>query len=101
MTSVDSVDGGAKVTAQARVLGRPAVVPVDGMSEASLDAWWNWCPGPGRSLAAGKRTGGDSLAAALGETLRKSFASGAQDGEQRSLGAAQDGGAADGHLTGR
>ncbi|GAA0224348.1 polysaccharide pyruvyl transferase family protein [Cryptosporangium japonicum] len=42
--AVDPVDGGAKVTAQARALGWPAILPADDLSR--LDEWWRWCLSP-------------------------------------------------------
>jgi hypothetical protein len=49
--AVDPVAGGAKVTAQARACGWPALVPAEHASDAELDHWWSWCLGPGRDLA--------------------------------------------------
>ncbi|MGC5341532.1 polysaccharide pyruvyl transferase family protein [Streptomyces sp. DT171] len=40
---VDPVRGGAKVSAQARALRWPAVLPADGVTAAALDRWWDWC----------------------------------------------------------
>ncbi|MEY9212046.1 polysaccharide pyruvyl transferase family protein [Thermobifida halotolerans] len=53
--AVDPVDGGAKVTAQARVLDWPAVVPAGTEEDmlALLDRLWDWCLSPeGRRRAA-------------------------------------------------
>jgi hypothetical protein len=67
--AIDPVRGGAKVTAQAAVLGWPAVLPAEGAAPAALDHWLAWCLSPpGRSLA---RTAGglprhDPLAELLG-----------------------------------
>lgn len=49
--AVDPVLGGAKVTAQARACGWPAVVPVEDLTPAELDRWWTWCltAGPARA----------------------------------------------------
>ncbi|MCF6522675.1 polysaccharide pyruvyl transferase family protein [Streptomyces sp. JJ36] len=49
--AVDPVEGGAKVTAQARVCRWPALVPVEGLDRARLEQWWRWCLGTGRELA--------------------------------------------------
>jgi hypothetical protein len=57
--AVDPVAGGGKVTAQARVLDWPAVVPAAGVlgSPDALAAWWKWCLSPeGRAAAAGHRS---------------------------------------------
>jgi hypothetical protein len=61
--AVDPVAGGAKVSAQARACGWPALVPAEHLDEGRLERWWGWC----RS-AAGR-------AAAL--RVRADFASGA------------------------
>jgi hypothetical protein len=50
--TVDPVDGGAKVTAQARVCRWPAVLPAEETCEKELEWWWSWCMGPGRDMAA-------------------------------------------------
>ncbi|MFJ7147611.1 polysaccharide pyruvyl transferase family protein [Streptomyces sp. NPDC100445] len=52
--AVDPVEGGAKVTAQARACGWPALVPAEALDEARLDRWWHWCLTSGR-VAAGER----------------------------------------------
>lgn len=54
--AVDPVAGGGKVTAQARVLGWPAVVPAAGVlaSPGSLAAWWEWCLSSEGRAAAGR-----------------------------------------------
>jgi hypothetical protein len=49
--AVDPVEGGAKVTAQARACGWPALVPVERLDESVLDHWWEWCATAGRGLA--------------------------------------------------
>ncbi|MFF7971071.1 polysaccharide pyruvyl transferase family protein [Streptomyces sp. NPDC007905] len=49
--AVDPVEGGAKVTAQARACGWPALVPVERLDESVLDQWWEWCATTGRGLA--------------------------------------------------
>ncbi|MGW7262257.1 polysaccharide pyruvyl transferase family protein [Streptomyces sp. NPDC054842] len=48
---VDPVEGGAKVTAQARACGWPALVPVERLSDDALDHWWDWCAVSGRGVA--------------------------------------------------
>ncbi|MFD7134677.1 polysaccharide pyruvyl transferase family protein [Streptomyces sp. NPDC059894] len=73
--AVDPVEGGAKVTAQARACGWPALVPAERLDAAALDRWWDWCADCGRELArqigAGFRRGtgpdsADGLLQALG-----------------------------------
>lgn len=50
--AVDPVVGGAKVTAQARACGWPAVIAVEHLDEAQLERWWRWCrSAPGRAAA--------------------------------------------------
>lgn len=50
--TVDPVTGGAKVSAQARACGWPAVVPVEQLDAAQLERWWSWCrSAPGRAAA--------------------------------------------------
>ncbi|MGX1274185.1 polysaccharide pyruvyl transferase family protein [Streptomyces phaeoluteigriseus] len=49
--AVDPVEGGAKVTAQARACGWPALVPAERLHAAVLDRWWDWCGTSGRDLA--------------------------------------------------
>jgi hypothetical protein len=52
--AVDPVSGGGKVTAQARALGWPAVVPADKAHSGAFASWWDWCLSPpARSAAAG------------------------------------------------
>ncbi|MEV6182014.1 polysaccharide pyruvyl transferase family protein [Streptomyces sp. NPDC052016] len=73
--AVDPVEGGAKVTAQARACGWPALVPAERLDASVLDRWWDWCVTSGRGLAreigAGFRRGtaADSAERLL-ETLR-------------------------------
>ncbi|MGC9497719.1 polysaccharide pyruvyl transferase family protein [Streptomyces sp. WG7] len=74
--AVDPVAGGAKVTAQARACGWPALVAAERLEEGVLDRWWDWCLTDGREEAG--RTGAgfrsarplpdaaDALVAALG-----------------------------------
>ncbi|WP_241833284.1 polysaccharide pyruvyl transferase family protein [Streptomyces caatingaensis] len=80
--AVDPVEGGAKVGAQARALGWPAVVPAGRLTEAELDRWWTWCRSePGRARAARIRDRmrgggyddpvGDLVAALTGELPRE------------------------------
>ncbi|MFI2640920.1 polysaccharide pyruvyl transferase family protein [Streptomyces sp. NPDC018610] len=58
--AVDPVEGGAKVTAQARACGWPALVPaerLDGDGTGELDHWWRWCLTSGRDTARRIRDG--------------------------------------------
>ncbi|WP_228456830.1 polysaccharide pyruvyl transferase family protein [Streptomyces durbertensis] len=52
--AVDPVRGGAKVTAQARACGWPALVPVERLTGRELDRWCTWCltSGPARARRA-------------------------------------------------
>ncbi|MEU9517638.1 polysaccharide pyruvyl transferase family protein [Streptomyces sp. NPDC048224] len=58
--AVDPVEGGAKVTAQARACGWPALLPAERLvrtpgraaAEAQLGRWWDWCLADGRVEAA-------------------------------------------------
>ncbi|MEV5350959.1 polysaccharide pyruvyl transferase family protein [Streptomyces achromogenes] len=51
--AVDPVAGGAKVTAQARAVGWPALVAADALSPSLLDHWWAWAlSGAGLTAAA-------------------------------------------------
>lgn len=64
--AVDPVEGGAKVTAQARACGWPALVPAERLAEdgaAELDRWWKWCLTCGREAA---RRGGEGFPAGAG-----------------------------------
>ncbi|WP_326701163.1 polysaccharide pyruvyl transferase family protein [Streptomyces sp. NBC_01754] len=55
--AVDPVRGGAKVSAQARVVRWPAVVPCEDLSPRALDDWWDWClSSAGREAARRRRT---------------------------------------------
>ncbi|MEJ1197283.1 MULTISPECIES: polysaccharide pyruvyl transferase family protein [unclassified Streptomyces] len=49
--AVDPVAGGAKVTAQARACGWPALVAADRLAEDVLEHWWHWCLTGGRDEA--------------------------------------------------
>jgi hypothetical protein len=49
--AVDPVEGGAKVTAQARACGWPALVPAENVDAGRLDHWWDWCLSHGREAA--------------------------------------------------
>ncbi|MFJ8941974.1 polysaccharide pyruvyl transferase family protein [Streptomyces sp. NPDC102395] len=49
--AVDPVEGGAKVTAQARACGWPALVPAERLEASVLDQWWQWCAAVGRGRA--------------------------------------------------
>ncbi|MEU7060990.1 polysaccharide pyruvyl transferase family protein [Streptomyces sp. NPDC046197] len=67
--AVDPVEGGAKVTAQARACGWPALVPAERLGAHTLDHWWDWCLSSGRVAA---------------RRIRDEFAAGAeQDGTER------------------
>ncbi|MFJ4439258.1 polysaccharide pyruvyl transferase family protein [Streptomyces sp. NPDC088923] len=73
--AVDPVlGGGAKLSAQARALRWPALVPAEQVRPAVLDHWWEWClDGRGRAaagrraarLARARRTGGGGRSAQL------------------------------------
>ncbi|POX39353.1 polysaccharide pyruvyl transferase [Streptomyces sp. Ru73] len=52
---VDPVQGGAKVSAQARALRWPAVLPADDVTPKALDRWWEWCLSPAGRAAAARR----------------------------------------------
>ncbi|WP_309141879.1 polysaccharide pyruvyl transferase family protein [Streptomyces griseicoloratus] len=74
--AVDPVAGGAKVTAQARACGWPALVSAERLEPGLLDHWWQWCLTGGRNAARRIGTGfraadaapdgADELVAALG-----------------------------------
>ncbi|MFI2432916.1 polysaccharide pyruvyl transferase family protein [Streptomyces sp. NPDC018693] len=49
--AVDPVAGGAKVTAQARACGWPALLDAERLDTESLERWWNWCLTSGRPTA--------------------------------------------------
>lgn len=49
--AVDPVAGGAKVSAQARACGWPALVPAERLGRDELDRWWRWCLTSGRVAA--------------------------------------------------
>ncbi|MGW7257374.1 polysaccharide pyruvyl transferase family protein [Streptomyces sp. NPDC054834] len=49
--AVDPVESGAKVTAQARSCGWPALVAAEHLDDARLDHWWDWCLTEGRDNA--------------------------------------------------
>ncbi|MET9773700.1 polysaccharide pyruvyl transferase family protein [Streptomyces sp. NPDC006367] len=61
--AVDPVAGGAKVTAQARACGWPALVAAERLETGVLERWWAWCLADGREAArrigAGFRAGAD------------------------------------------
>ncbi|MEU0969652.1 polysaccharide pyruvyl transferase family protein [Streptomyces sp. NPDC005917] len=50
--AVDPVASGAKVTAQARVVGWPALVEARTLSEEVLDHWWRWALSESGRMAA-------------------------------------------------
>jgi len=52
---VDPVRGGAKVSAQARVVRWPAVIPAEALSARALDEKWTWCLSPAGKAAAERR----------------------------------------------
>ncbi|MFE1862505.1 polysaccharide pyruvyl transferase family protein [Streptomyces anandii] len=74
--AVDPVEGGAKVTAQARACGWPALVAAERLSAGELDRWWHWCLSSGVREArrvrdefagyAAARDGAEGLLEALG-----------------------------------
>jgi hypothetical protein len=49
--AVDPVEGGAKVTAQARACGWPALLAADQVDARRLERWWDWCLTSGRVAA--------------------------------------------------
>lgn len=49
--AVDPVAGGAKVTAQARACGWPALLSAEQLDERRLERWWDWCLTSGRVAA--------------------------------------------------
>ncbi|MEU1710411.1 polysaccharide pyruvyl transferase family protein [Streptomyces sp. NPDC005706] len=49
--AVDPVEGGAKVTAQARACDWPALVAAERMNQGALERWWDWCLTYGRAQA--------------------------------------------------
>jgi len=53
--AVDPVEGGAKVTAQARVHRWPALIPAERLTDGELDRWWRWCLVSGRAAARRRR----------------------------------------------
>ncbi|MDG9721106.1 polysaccharide pyruvyl transferase family protein [Streptomyces sp. DH24] len=53
--AVDPVQGGAKVTAQARACDWPALIPAERLDAAGLERWWDWCLTDGRRAAAEAR----------------------------------------------
>ncbi|MFJ8650920.1 polysaccharide pyruvyl transferase family protein [Streptomyces rochei] len=75
--AVDPVEGGAKVTAQARACGWPALVAAERLTEEALEHWWEWC-----------LTGGRSEAVRIGAAFRSADAQAdAADGLVAALGA--------------
>jgi hypothetical protein len=51
--AVDPVEGGAKVTAQARACDWPALVPAERLHGPALEHWWHWCLTSGPATARG------------------------------------------------
>ncbi|CAL9398492.1 polysaccharide pyruvyl transferase family protein [Streptomyces pilosus] len=49
--AVDPVAGGAKVSAQARACGWPALLAAEQVDERRLERWWDWCLTSGRVAA--------------------------------------------------
>ncbi|MFE4052096.1 polysaccharide pyruvyl transferase family protein [Streptomyces sp. YIM B13518] len=49
--AVDPVAGGAKVTAQARACGWPALLAAERLEARRLERWWDWCLTSGRVAA--------------------------------------------------
>lgn len=69
--AVDPVAGGAKVSAQARALGWPAVVPAERLDGETLQHWWDWArtEGAARAVAQAAAPPPDALADALAQAL--------------------------------
>jgi hypothetical protein len=65
--AVDPVAGGAKLTAQARAVGWPAILSPDEVRSPAFDHWWAWCLATGRALARerARETNADTLLTAL------------------------------------
>ncbi|MFE9440059.1 polysaccharide pyruvyl transferase family protein [Streptomyces sp. NPDC006602] len=72
--AVDPVEGGAKVTGQARACGWPALVSAEHLDADRLDHWWDWCLSSGPEaarriraefLAGAEPDGADALPQAL------------------------------------
>ncbi|MFD7701293.1 polysaccharide pyruvyl transferase family protein [Streptomyces caelestis] len=49
--AIDPVAGGAKVTAQARACGWPALLAAERLDARRLERWWDWCLTSGRVAA--------------------------------------------------
>ncbi|MFF4014731.1 polysaccharide pyruvyl transferase family protein [Streptomyces sp. NPDC001843] len=49
--AVDPVESGAKVTAQARSCGWPALVAAEDLGDERLERWWDWCLTEGTDTA--------------------------------------------------
>ncbi|MFC7818263.1 MULTISPECIES: polysaccharide pyruvyl transferase family protein [unclassified Streptomyces] len=80
--AVDPVAGGAKVTAQARACGWPALVAAEELTDGVLEHWWDWC-----------LTGGREEARRIGAGFRAADAAGdAADGLVTALEAARPAG---------
>ncbi|MGX9227077.1 polysaccharide pyruvyl transferase family protein [Streptomyces albus] len=73
VVAVDPVAGGAKVSAQARALGWPAVIPAERLDGETLQHWWDWVRGEGRGRAAAYAAGAppDPLAQELRTALAR------------------------------
>ncbi|MGY1435801.1 polysaccharide pyruvyl transferase family protein [Streptomyces reniochalinae] len=69
--AVDPVAGGAKVSAQARALDWPAVIPAERLDGETLQHWWDWARAEGRARAAAHAAAPppDTLAGALVRAL--------------------------------
>jgi hypothetical protein len=59
--AVDPVEGGAKLTAQARALAWPALLSPGEVRTPAFDDWWEWCLGPGRAHARAHQADADPL----------------------------------------
>nr|WP_241267299.1 polysaccharide pyruvyl transferase family protein [Streptomyces scabichelini] len=79
--AVDPVAGGAKLTAQARALAWPALIPAERLDTRRLDRWWDWCLSSGRVAARQSRSefvaapspdGMDDLVEAISATALRS-----------------------------
>ncbi|MBD3004247.1 polysaccharide pyruvyl transferase family protein [Streptomyces sp. 5-10] len=53
--AVDPVEGGAKLSAQARAVDWPATLGVGQLHPDELERWWRWCLTSGRALAEQRR----------------------------------------------
>ncbi|MFC4000861.1 polysaccharide pyruvyl transferase family protein [Prauserella oleivorans] len=69
--AVDPIAGGGKVTAQARALGWPALLPAEDLGDEALGHWWRWCLSEhARAHATAAHDPGSSLVDALLDEVR-------------------------------